>query len=436
MRKKSTIFLLITAALIGLVVIFYWREYAQQQGFDWRESWVPSAYSETSDQPYGTQVLHRLLGGYFPEKKRTDIKGPLVRHLPLDSARASTYVLVGEGLFLDSTDLAHLLAFVQAGHTAFVSSKTIPYELMEHLQALEGCGEQAWEDYASMDTEKSVQARLIAPWFGSPVSLHYARKNQPREYAWSYLEPAFFCPEQPQRALGYLNDTLVNFAAFPYGKGRFLLHSTPIAFSNYHLLRPDARRYAEGVLAHLPPGNLYWDAEHRVSEMVARRRNFGGNRQFPSEHPLAYVLQQPPLAWAWYLLVGLAGVYLLFRAKRRQRIIPILGKKENSSYEFIGTIANLHFREKNYRYLCVQTMRLFLAQVRERYNLTAQLDHDTLRPRYDAHFEQRLEQISGVPLPTVRDIFARYTATVQYEPTEEMMVQLHLAVEDFWKNAR
>jgi hypothetical protein len=212
----------------------------------------------------------------------------------------------------------------------------------------------------------------------------------------------------------------------------------PIAFSNYHLLRKDSRQYAESILSFLPKGNIYWDAYSRVPEMVARRRNQrrGYSRQLPSEHPLSYILQQRSLAWAWYLLLGLAAAYLVFRAKRRQRVIPVVAKNENSSYEFISTIANLHFREKNYQNLCVQNMRLFLAQLRDRYGLVTQLDADSLKPRIDSAFVQRLSQVSEVPEQQIQAIFTQYTAAIQYDPTEEMMVQLHLSMEAFFKRAK
>ena len=243
----------------------------------------------------------------------------------------------------------------------------------------------------------------------------------------------------PQKPLGYLNDSLINFAEFPYGAGRFLLHTTPIAFSNFHLLQKDARGYAAGLLSYLKEGDIYWDAYSRVPERIARRRNerqSGFSRELPSEHPLTYMLQQKSLAWAWYLLLGMAGAYLLFRAKRRQRIIPVLPRNENSSYEFITTIANLHFREKNYQGLCMQDMRLFLAQIRERYGLTVQMNHQTHIPKTDDEFYIRLSQMSGVPERQVRDIFLKYASAVQFEPDENTMVDLHLAIERFFRKAK
>lgn len=435
MNSRST-YILLGLAIMALVGILYWRYASQKAKFDWQDSWVKNAYSESNDQPYGTNVLHRLLEMYFPGKRLIDLKKNVAQELPLDSARHSNYVFVGEALYLDSLSTQRLLSFVAAGNTAIVSSKTIPFDLMFHLY-YEECEDAEWSDY-EMEEGKMMSASLLEPELSQRVLLYYARQNVPEAYRWSYIESSFFCDSLPQRPLGYLADTLINFAEFPYGEGRFLLHTTPIAFSNFHLLRPDLRPYAEGVLSHMPEGDIYWDACSRIPEAVGRRRNRdgSGSREQAMEQPLAYILKQPPLAWAWYLLLSLAALYVLFRAKRRQRIIPVLAKNENSSYEFITTIANLHFREKDYQNLCIQNMRLFLAQVRERYGLVAQLHPDSHVPRNDPEYMMRLARVAERPVEQVQDIFKQYAATIQFEPTEEMMVNLHLAMEKFFKQAK
>ncbi len=404
--------------------------------FDWQETWSKNAYSEKSDQPYGTRILHRVLEGYHPGNQFTDIRQNLPAELPLDSLHPATYFFVGGGVYLDSISTAHLLAFVQAGNTAFLSSKTIPFDLMFHLY-YEECGEAGWDDYATVE---DTMVHLGLEGDSVVLELFYAQQNQPELYDWGFIEKRFFCEQLPQKPLGFLNDSLANFASFPYGKGRFLLHTTPIALSNYQLLRPEARQYAEALLAYLPKGKIYWDTYNRVPEMVARRRNENGrhnaSRQLPAEHPLSYMLQQAPLAWAWYLLLALAAAYLVFRAKRRQRVVPVLAKNENSSYEFISTIANLHFREKNYQNLCIQNMRLFLAQLHDRYGLVAKLDSDTLKLKVDPGFEHRLSLVSEIPVQQIQDIFTQYTAAVQYEPTEDMMIQFYLSIDRFLKTAK
>ena len=429
--------IILLAALCALVLgaIAYYQYRHGKPRFDWDDSWNKKAYKESNTEPYGTQVLHQLLKGYFPDFKRIDITSNVGEELPRDSTgqKAANYVFVGEAMYLDSLSTARLLEFVQSGHTALISSKTIPFDLMFHLY-YEECQGNAWDDYSSVE-DSLVTLSLVQPVLASnAVQCYYSRQNRIGTYNWHYIDLDHFCRDLPQTPLGHVNDH-INFAEFPYGKGKFLLHTTPIALTNFSLLRPDVRKYAEGVLSHLTPGDIYWDALSRVPEAVGRRRNNrdGYNRGLHDEHPLQYVLQQPALAWACYMLVAMAGIWLFFRGKRRQRIIPVLAKNENSSYQFIGTIANLHFRERNYRGLCQQNMRLFLARIRERYGLVAPMDAATGAVRIDADFVQRLSVTSEVPTTQIEEIFRQYAATVQYEPTEDMAVQLYLAMEKFWK---
>ncbi len=435
--QHRTPFLIALLAIVVLAVVFYYSYEADNPRFVWRDSWNKHAYNESSDQPYGTEAMHRLLSTYFPGKKLIDIKKSIAGELPQDSMSGGIYVFIGEGMYLDSVSANRLLGFVAEGNTAFIAGKTIPSELMSHLHYYE-CNDWEWNDYDYLE-DTIAHMTLREPQGANPpgISMYFADRNKPQMYVWHYLGAYYFCDSMPQFPIGYLNDTLINYTQCPFGNGRFLFHTNPLVFTNYSLLRPETQSYVEGVLSWLPEGDIYWDAASRVSEAVARRRNSSAlSRARDEEHPLSYILQQPALAWAWYLLAGMALVWLMFRAKRRQRIIPVLPKNENSSYEFISTIANLHFREKNYQGLCIQGMKLFLAQVRERYGLVVPVDPQTNLPRVDNDYFRRLSTVSEVSESWIRDIFTQHSATVRYQPTEEMMVNLHVAMEDFWKRAK
>lgn len=436
MSNRNTI-LIVVLLVVSLAGLFYYLYERMQPMYEWDDSsWTKKSYAETSEEPYGTQIFHRLLGRYFEGHTLVNLKANVGNELPSDSSGHYNYVFVGEALYLDSLSTRALLDFVARGNTALLASKTIPFDLMNYIY-YEECEDAIWNDYAGME-DTVVQLSLAEPEPRGPTPFHYARQNRPAAYTWRHIGRDFFCEGLPQRPIGYLNDSLVNFADFPHGGGHFLLHTNPVAFSNYSLLRPEARTYAEGVLSWLSPGDIYWDAVSRVPEAVGRKRNrSNAGGESPSEKsPLAYILQQPSLAWAWYLLVGLAGVWLLFRSKRRQRIIPVLPKNENSSFEFINTISNLHFRDRNYQGLCAQSMKLFLAHVRERYGVVAPINPETGLPKVDDAFFQRLSAGSEVPESRIRDIFTQYAHTVDYQPTEEMMVNLHLLMEAFFEKAK
>lgn len=435
--KHRPLYIAALAVLILGAALYYLREDGRPK-FDWTESsWrKKDGYSEKNVQPYGTNIAHNLLKAYFPGKRLIDLSKDVATELPADTgSNNDNYVFIGEAMYLDSLDTDRLLKFVKAGNTAFISSKTIPFDLMNYIY-FEECNDRVWGDYSAIEDSVGLLSLRTPSLPDSAYSYYFAVQNQPKSYNWQYISAYVFCDALPQFPLGYLNKDRINFADFPYGNGHFLLHTTPLAFTNFSLLRPKTRPYVAGVWSHLSAGDIYWDAVSRVPESVGRRRNGSRNYSDIKEHPLSYILKQPALAWAWYLLAGMAGLWLLFRAKRRQAIIPVLKQNENSSYEFIGTIANLHFREKNYRSLSEQGMKLFLAQIRDRYGLMAPMDQKTQAPRTDDDFFKKLAAVSEVPEAEARKIFQQYQATIRYEPSEQMMVDLHLAMEGFLKRAK
>lgn len=437
MQKNRTPIVLAIVALVLIGAMFVLVYDSNKPKFDWEESsWDKKGYDEENDQPYGTQIAHRLLEGYFEGKKLHDIQKDVAGELPPDSVgKGHNYVFVGEAMFLDSAGTQRLLDFVAAGNTALISSKTIPFDLMTFVY-FDECEDAPWNDYEMFEDTLALLSLRTPALPDSATKMFFARQNAPKPYQWHYIEPYHFCDSLPQHPLGYLNAEWVNFASFPHGEGRFLLHTTPLAFTNFSLLRPEARAYASGVFTHLSEGDIYWDAVSRIPEAVGRQRNGTGGRSLSSEHPLSYILKQPALAWTWYLVLAMAMLWLVFRAKRRRPPIPVLPKNENSSYEFISTIAHLHFREKNYAGLSAQGMRHFLAQLRERYGLVAPLDSESGLPRTDDSFFQKLAELSEIPESEARRVFTLHANTVKYQPTEEMALELHLVMESFLKAAK
>ncbi len=403
--------------------LFYLGPFHARKRFSWEIT-----YQESSAQPFGTQVLFRLLKGAFAEHTVTRITEDLHSTLPLNSDSAATYFFIGKRPYYDSAATQHLLRFVEEGSVAFLCGERLPFDVMFFLY--EECPSTPWVACATHTSDSLALSLAVGPPSEAP-RVYMAQKNRVQPHNWSYLPSALFCPNRPQRPLGYGNDSLVNFALFPYGKGYFLLHTTPLAFTNYHLLREEMRGYAERVLALLPPGDIYWDVKYREpEEMQAARAN---RLRPPSEHPLQYILQKPPLAWAWYLLLTLALLYLLFRGKRRQRIIPILVPKRNTSFEYVDTLARLHFQQRNYIYLYHQIVKRFLAQVRLRYGIDTPALRD-VDPSAEG-FIRALAQAAGVSTADVRAIFSNYRAAVAHGPSDDELNILRTCIEAFWMKA-
>ena len=431
---------IVVAAILGL---FYWMGERSKDRFDWSET-----YDEKSKEPYGTHIAHDILRGYLPTEKLEDLKQKVSESLPTDGQGVTTanYVFVGDGFFTDTADLDKLMLFIHNGGRAFISANAVPNYFLKRISYTvcdsvygQDEGEGYFRGYHSFDTSYHDTATLnfkhLQLFENQPFTCTYFYKNEPYSYAWSYidtLEPASLladCPEKTSSVapIGTLDTNKINFLKVPYGKGAVFLHTTPLAFSNIQLLDSAHLRYAEKALSHLQNGIIYWDTKSRVSRDVINRMN-GSNIKLDRESPLKYVLAQPSLRWAWFLFLGLVVAYLIFVAKRRQRIIPILEEKTNTSLQFIQTIGLMYFRQNEQVSICDMKMKQFQTFVRERYKL--------LSRTMDDEFVKTLAMKSGISNSDVRTITLFEKRIAYNDITEEVMIQFHHSLNRFYKNCK
>lgn len=430
---------IVVAAILGL---FFWMGQRSKDRFEWNET-----YDEKSRQPYGTHIAHEILRGYLPTAKLEDLKKKVAESLPTNGSGVTTanYVFVGDGFFTDTADLDKLMLFVHNGGRAFISTNAVPNYFLQRMSytvcdSIYGEDSDDYlEDYHSFQYSYSDTALLNFKHAqlseNQPFVCTYFYKNEPYAYTWSYIDTLESgsgledCPEKTAliAPIGTLDGDKVNFLKFSYGKGAVFLHTTPLAFTNIQLLDSIHVRYAEKALSHLQDGVIYWDTKSRVSRDVINRMN-GSNLKIDKQSPLKYILAQPALRWAWFLFLGLALAYLVFVAKRRQRIIPVLEEKTNTSLQFIQTIGLMYFRQNEQVSICDMKMKQFQTFVRERYKL--------LSRTMDDEFVKTLAMKSGISDSDVRAITLYEKRIVHNDITEDVMIEFHHLLNRFYKNCK
>jgi len=423
-RKPIIIGVTIFLLLVLLALLFR----SNRRPLDWRET-----YDEDSRSPYGTFVIHELLQDYYPEHQFRTLSDSIHGQLLYPSNQPANYIFIGEAMYMDSLDMQALLNFVLEGNTALISSRTIPYDLISYLYYDE-CEDFPWEDYSSApDSAVHLNFNHRALANDTGFVFKYIKRYREKPYNWQYIESYFFCEEEYSLVeLGRMNNSFINFARIKYGDGTFYLHTTPLAFTNISMLEKQSLEYANRVFSHLQPGDIYWDRYSQISERVGRRRNQarnGGERRFSTKSPLQYILSQLALAWAWYLLLTVGVLYLLFRTKRKQRIIPVLERNTNTSLAFLSTIGRLYFLQNNHRQLCLQKTRLFQGFIREHYNLQSREMNDD--------FIQKLIAISEVSEDLIHKILLMNRNIENSDfVSENTLIEYHLAIDQFYKTCK
>jgi len=424
MTKTNKIYLYLAVAVLTLTALFYYL-FGNNHKINWQET-----YQETSKEPYGTYLIVKLLETAFPENKVQVMNDSIADYLD-NADNASNYLFVGGYNHMDSVSRRALLEFVERGNNAFFASKHPPMALME-VAFDDYCSEFYWKSYLNVYdsithfdfTHPNLQLAENA------LEVTYEREYKKQEYDWAHHHDDLFCIDNEHIvSLGLLNDSLVNFLQVDYGEGSFFFHTNPILFTNSIVKEEVGQDYAYRTFAHLKEGDVYWDKSSRMWNFEGGADWWNQRKTFKSEGPLTYILAQPSLAWAWYIALGLGFLYLLFRAKRQQRIIPVLEPNRNTSLEFISTIGRMYFIQNNHRKLALNKMKLFLAYVREQYKIPTK--------NLDEKFVQQLTSKSEVNKDLLNKIFQMHrNIKTSGFLSEEMLIKFHQILDQFYKTCK
>ena len=424
-QQKGWIILGIVALL--LLGFFVYQNSDKFLSYDWRMS-----LDKESKEPYGIQIIKTVLENSIAQDSFILLDKKIGNSLPENKAGNSNFVFIGEALLLDSNDVERLLAFVENGNTVFISSVTIPDLLMEEVY-FNDCDSIYWEDYGTY-YDTAVITNFVHPDLhaAEDFAFPYVRQHKIYNTYWQKIDNYLFCESDNYPVIISRNpdSTIVDMAMFPYGEGAFYLQTSPIAFTNFYTTKKNGQQYAEKAFTHLQHGKIYWDDFSNVPSTVGRSRNWSSPDPLtPRKGPLDYILSQPALAWAWYLLLALGLLFLLFRSKRQQRIIPVLPKNRNTSLEFISTISRLHFKGDNHRRIALQKMDLVLAFIRNKYRLSF--------IETNADFIEELSVVSEIDQALLQKMFLLYTNIKSSEfTTDKTIIELHKLTDYFYKNAR
>lgn len=141
----------------------------------------------------------------------------------------------------------------------------------------------------------------------------------------------------------------------PYGKGEVIFVSSPLLFTNYGMLEGNTSVYIFRLMSYLADLPVYrTEAYGKTDAMLVAEQS-----------PFREFIKRPPLRWALYLALLGVVLFMIFTARRRQRVIPIMSKPANRSLEFIQLIGTLYYQRKDHVDLVRKKFKLFAEELRK-----------------------------------------------------------------------
>lgn len=325
-------------------------------------NWRPS-YTAVEKIPFGSYVLFEELPSIFGETPIEKVtKDPYEFILDSNYVQNSTYFFLNNTIFLDIRQVEALTKYVSEGNTAFLSASSYGYILQDSLGLYPATVYELLEESVATNFFNSEFKMDSIPEFKKGV----------------YKTIFDDIDTLNTKALGYFETkekhiNELNYISVKMGKGQFLFHTLPEAFTNYYMLNGN-QHYAAKVLSYIDANHIYWDTYLKSGRKIV-------------SSPMRFVLTQSSLRWFYYLtMIGLL-LLVLFKAKREQRIIKVIKPLENTSIEFTRTIGDLYFQHKDFTNIITKKIIYFMEVVRSRYYLSTQ--------SLDEIFITKLAQKSG-----------------------------------------
>ncbi|MBC7887804.1 MAG: hypothetical protein H7Z13_07930 [Ferruginibacter sp.] len=365
-------------------------------------------FSHKDKNPFGAFVLHHQLEQLYFHNAIRKVNHNFENTFDDIADTGSLYISVSKNLYLTKADLAGILDYVYAGNSLFISSDNIDKRLLDTL----GC-----------KVKKVFYERPIPEMKYTSVKLQRQVFNDPAVYQYFYFP--FYnhftkLDSLHSRVLGS-NSMGANFIVIFYGDGRVYLHIEPRALSNYFLLQKDNYKYFQHVFSFTPaiPERVYWDDYYKKRDDPGYE---GGNKS-----SLGVLLRYPPMAWAFWLLLILFGLYVYFGGKRRQRIVATIPPNNNTTTAFAETIGRLYLQQKDNRNIADKLITYFMEHIRNQYYLnTSHLNEE---------FINTLSRKSNNTREGMEKLFKSIGMVQQsMEIGDQQLLSLNQQIENFYKN--
>ncbi len=357
-------------------------------------------FHEDDKNPFGGYAINELMPSIFQDQKIS--KSNLTIYELNDSLRPDVnFISLSETFAPGSDDVNALLENVQAGGSAFIAAEnfasffadTLKLDTRDYFYNSEKLGFVSKEDSASLT--------FTSPSF--PDAYLFPRQNT-NNYFDSY--------DSTRTTVLANNDfDLPVLLRVRWGKGNLIVSSTPLVFSNIYLLHENHTEFAEVTLSYLPKQDVVWTAFYQLGRLEAGT-------------PLRFILTSEPLRWAYYITILSIILFMIFEAKRKQRIIPIIKPLQNTTLEFVGAIGNLYYQNNEHKSIAEKKINFLLEHIRTKYWMST--------VKLDDSFMYTLARKAGKSEAEVRDLFRTIQSIHAMDYiSAEVLVSLNSKIEKF-----
>jgi hypothetical protein len=355
----------------------YWMNRENPAQFIWKPT-----YDTNDKQPYGGYAFDKMLESSWDEEYIHSYESITDLYYYDEIMDDKNLLILCNSLEMTDLDLENLLEYIEKGGNALIAADDFDYDLEDSLQFFL---RDNYFYYLSINLSME-QPHTSIYFYNSPA------KDSIYEIPQSYVEQYFVLDSISSGTEVYVGavDSKDNPILLRYkiGEGNLILSSTPLLFTNYAVLNDSINPFIEQSLAYLK-GKPLVRTEHY--------ENDGSNGD--SKSAFRYLLSQPSLKWAYYIVIWTVILFMLFTAKRKQKPIPVIKSPPNKMLDFVRSISSLYLMKNNNADIILKKYIYWSDELRRKYGM------DMVNEEHNTAFIKQFSAKTGMPESEARQLF-------------------------------
>ncbi|MDT3696871.1 MAG: DUF4350 domain-containing protein [Ignavibacterium sp.] len=331
--------------VIIVAVLFLVFKLFTPEPTNWEQS-----YSKNDKTPYGSYILYEQLNHLFPGKNIESTNLPFYNISIQRKIEDKNIIIICNNFNPDELDAKVLFELLNNGNDVFIASASFGTILSDSLKI------QTYFSY--FNNSDSVGINFVNPALKRENNYSFKKGN--------YDHYFYMFDTAKAIVLGINEQDAPNYIKMKIGSGTLFLHTIPNVFTNYNLLNKE-RDYIFTSLSYLKVRDVIWDEYYKEVNKY-------------QSTPIRYILSQPSLKWGYFTFLFAMVLFVIFKGKREQRIIPVIKPLTNTTLEFIQTVGNVYLKQSNHKNIAKKRIVYFLDHIRNKYAMrTTELNNDVIK---------------------------------------------------------
>jgi len=379
--------------LVGAGTLYVFMEIITPKTINWTVT-----LASLDKNPFGAYLLNERLDDLFDNTSKSN----LTLYELQDSVK-NTFILA-QNFSPGEEDTEAILNTIDNGGKALIVASHFYGKLADTLGV-------ATEDYlfqgnVFQNLNKEDTAALAFSSASFDNKYFYQRNNT--QYYFNHFDST------KASVLAYNDLDRPTLLKMPWGKGELLLCSTPLAFTNNYMVYQNNFEFVSNVMSYMPEKHIHWTEYYQLGRMEART-------------PLRFILSDEGLKWAYYIAIITLLLFIIFEAKRKQRVIPVIEPLRNDTLDFVGTISNLYYQNKAHKSIAEKKINFFIDKLNQHYFINLSESH--------AEFISKVAHKTGNDEEDVESLFNTINQLrKQPKISEQELLELSKKIEAFKLN--